>query len=313
MLRDPDAAAGFRAPVRPEEPYVRYDRPDAALAEAITGYHVYTTASTDERVDWFLPANADICVSLDAGPIAVTIRRRTCNALPDVALIGPTSQAFRAVTHGGTLIGIGLTAIGWSRLFRRPASDFRDRVTPLAEALSPALADELRRVLAATDRDAEVQQALDAFFTKHLRPLHPDTVQIRRLMALLVDERTEGLATLSDELGLPAHTLRRLTSRHFGFPPKLLLVRARFLRSFTGMILAGGELDYASIGPSYHDVSHFLRDAGAFLGTTPKRFMAGPTTFLRAVLSARSLALGAPTHALHAIAPEPLDAPGTAP
>jgi AraC-like DNA-binding protein len=313
MLRHPERVPrAASAADRSEEPYVRYDAPSAALADAITGYHVYTAANADKRVDWFLPAGADICVALDAGPIALSMRRRTYDPLPNVALLGPSSQAFRAVTHGGTLIGVGLTALGWSRLFRRPASEYRDRVAPLAEVLSPPLAEELRAMLAATDRDTLVKPTLDAFFQRHMGPPPADASQIRRLMQLIVDETVEGPATLALKLGVPAHTLRRLTTRYFGYPPKVLLVRARFLRSFTRMV-AGGELDYSAIAPIYYDASHFLRDARTFLGTTPKRFMAGPTGFLRAILHARAAALGAPTHALHTIGPAVLDAPGPAP
>ena len=137
------------------------------------------------------------------------------------------------------------------------------------------------------------------------------------MLDLFVDDRVDGLPALTASLGMPAHTLRRLSTRHFGFPPKLLLLRARFLRSFVRMVLAGDVLDYSLIASSYHDVSHFLRDAGSFLGTTPKRFMAQPTTFLQGALHARAAALGAPAQVLHAIPPEPiatpLDAYDTAP
>ena len=297
----------------PEGLAIRYDEPEASISDSITGYHVYTAETGDERVDWFLPGTANIRVALDAGPIALTIRRRTYAPLPEVTLFGPTSQAMRAVTRGGTMIGIGVSALGWSRLFPRGASDYRDRIVPLAEAASPNFADELLAMLAATDRAHGVKPALDAFFARRLEPPHPDSAQIRKLMALIVDDTVEGLATLTRELGLPAHTLRRLSTRHFGFPPKLLLLRARFLRSFTKMIHSGDALDYSQIESSYYDASHFLRDARAFLGTTPKRFMAQPTTFLQASLRARAAVLGTPTQALHTLQPQPLDALGRGP
>ena len=291
----------------PEGLSIRYDAPDAALAEAVTGYHVYAAATPEERVDWFLPGTADICVALDAPTIELTIRRRTYRPLPQVALIGPTSQAMRAITHGGALIGIGLTACAWSRLFARPASDYRDRVVPLAEAGSPEFARDLLRALEASDRDMGVKPALDAVLARHLGPPHSDAVQIRRLLDLIVDDAVDGLPALAEAMGLPAHTLRRLSARHFGFPPKLLLLRARFLRSFVRMVLAGDVLDYSLVAPCYYDVSHFLRDARAFLGTTPKRFVAQPTTFLQGSLHARAAALGAAAQVLHAIPPDPLD------
>lgn len=292
---------------------IRYDAPDPAIADAISGYHVYAVESGETREDWFLPGTANVRVSLDAEPVQLSIRRRTYRPLPEVALFGPTSQAMRAVTRGGTMIGFGITALGWSRLFARPASDYRDRIVPLAEATSPAFAAELHAVLAATDREHGVKPALDAFLLHHLGPPHPDAADIRRLMALVVDDAVHGLDDLTRQIALPEHTLRRMTARHFGFPPKILLRRARFLRSFTAMAKSGDPLDYSTIAPTYFDASHFLRDARAFLGTTPRRFMAGPTTFLQASLRARDAVLGAPSQALHAIAAEPLDAPALTP
>lgn len=297
---------------------IRYDAPAAGIADSITGYHVYAAASSEERVDWFLPGTANIRVALDSGPVDLTIRRRTYAPLPAVSLFGPTSQAMRAVTRGGTVIGIGVSALGWARLFPHPASDYRDRIVPLADALGPALATELGDTLAATDREHLVKPALDAFFARRLGPPHPDAPHIRQLIALILDERIDALASVAAEMGLPTHTLRRLASRHFGFPPKLLLLRARFLRSFTRMLRSGEILDYSTAGSSYFDASHFLRDARAFLGTTPRRFMTRPTTFLQASLRARDAVLGAPTQALHDVersrpSTPPLDAPGRAP
>lgn len=298
---------------------IRYDEPDGRIADSITGYHVYAADTADERVDWFLPGTANIRISLDAGPIALTIRRRTYSPMPAAVLFGPTSQAMRAVTHGGTMIGIGVSALGWARLFARAASDYRDRLVPLEDMLGETLVGELVETLAATDRDRLVKPALDAFFARKLGPPHADAPQIRRLMALILDERTDVLATVAAEMGLPTHTLRRLSARHFGFPPKLLLLRARFLRSFTQLLAAGDPFDYSKVASSYFDASHFLRDARAFLGTTPRRFMAQPTDFLRASLRARAAVLGAATQALHDVAgtphapTPPLDAPGAAP
>ncbi|HEX8445825.1 MAG TPA: helix-turn-helix domain-containing protein [Sphingomonas sp.] len=306
-------AVSPRACAMPPGLAIRYDRPADDIADSITGYHVYSAQGSAERVDWFLPGTANIRIALDAGVIAVTIRRRTYSPIPAVTLFGPTSQAMRAVTHGGTMIGIGVSALGWSRLFAKSASTYRDRIVPLAEAADAELADALFAALSATDRDHQVKAALDAFFRARLGPYHADAPLIRRLMGMIVDEPADPLAGIAAELNLPAHTLRRLSTRHFGFPPKLLLLRARFLRSLTRLLAAGEPLDYSKIAPSYFDASHFLRDARAFLGTTPKRFVAQPTIFLQASLRAREAVLGAPTQALHAIAPATLDAEHPAP
>ena len=70
------------------------------------------------------------------------------------------------------------------------------------------------------------------------------------------------------------------------------------------MYAAGGEADYSLRSHSYFDVSHFLRDADEFLGTTPRRFMARQTPYLRYLLRARTAVFGAPTQALVPIGAE---------
>ena len=286
---------------------IRYDRPSAALADFITGYHVYRSDTGKEtgQVDWFLPATANVRIAIDAGPIAVTIGRRTYDPLPAASLFGPTSQALKAVTHGGVMIGFGISALGWARLFRRSAADFRNRVVPLEDALGKVFTRDLAAALQGASNDAAIAPILDAMLLARLGPPHADAPQIRGLMEILAADGPTDIASVAARLDMSTHALRRLSVRHFGFPPKMLLLRARFLRSFVRLMMAGGDPDYASIDRSYFDASHFLRDATTFLGTTPRRFMALTKPFLEASLRARNAVLGSPTQVLHDIEKAP--------
>lgn len=300
----------------PEGMSIRYDQPAAAIADYITGYHVYASKgpAATGQVEWFLPGTANIRVALDAGPIAVRIARRTFGPLPPATLFGPTSSAMRTTTNGGTMIGIGISALGWARLFRAPAGRYRNQIVALDTVLGEERARALTAILAGSDRAGEVKPLLDTFFAGLLGPVHPDEPVVRRLMALIVDDETHDLATAARLLNVEPHRLRRLSVRHFGFPPKMLLVRARFLRSFLGMFRTGDHADYSTIAASYFDTSHFLRDANTFLGMTPRRFMAMATPFLDASVRTRAAVLGAATQALHDIdAPRPLDEADRAP
>ena len=126
-------------------------------------------------------------------------------------------------------------------------------------------------------------------------------IMSRLFRALIVDERVEELTEMAGEVGLTPQQLRQISLRHFGFPPKRLLRRARFLRSLLRMY-AAGEADYSLRSHSYFDVSHFLRDSEEFLGMTPRRFMAQQTPYLRHILKTRSAVFGAPAQALYPIA-----------
>jgi hypothetical protein len=289
---------------------LRYDQPDPAIAACITGYHVYRShgPAVMGQVDWFLPGTANVRVTLDAGPISVAIGNRVFDPTPQAALYGPTGHALRAVTNGGIMIGFGVSALGWARLFgpRPSAAAYRDRITPVADLLGAAVTADLVARLTASDRDAEVKPVLDAFLAEHLGPPRKNETEIRKLAMLIVEEDTIDLPHAAATIGISENALRRLAIHHFGFPPKLLLRRARFLRSLMALWDDGAPDDYSRIAASYFDTSHFLRDADQFLGMTPRRFMALNTPFLDASVRARAAVLGAPTQVLHR--PPPGDA-----
>ncbi|BCA60886.1 hypothetical protein HMP09_0120 [Sphingomonas sp. HMP9] len=285
---------------------IRYDRPAAALADYITGYHVYRSDTGGEgQVDWFLPATANVRIAIDAGPIAVSIGRRTYDPLPSASLFGPTNQALKAVTHGGVMIGFGISALGWARLFRRSAADFRNRIVPLEDVLGKAFTRDVVAALQGAPDDAAVAPILDALLLARLGRSHADAPQIRQLMEILATDGPTDITSVAAQLEMPTHALRRLAVRHFGFPPKMLLLRARFLRSFVRLMTDGGGADYTRIDRSYFDASHFLRDSATFLGMTPRRFMALTKPFLDASLRARNAVLGSPTQVLHDIETAP--------
>ncbi len=286
---------------------IRYDRPAAALADYITGYHVYRTTDATPQVDRFLPATANVRIALDAGPIAVSIGRRTYDPLPVASLFGPTSTALQATTRGGVMIGFGISALGWARLFRRPAGDFRNRIVPLEDVLGHGFTRRLVEALQDATSDAMIAPILDAMLIARLGEEHADAPRIRQLMAVIAEDGPTDIAAVAAQIGMHTHGLRRLSVRHFGFPPKMLLMRARFLRSFLRLMAAGDDAEYSAIDDSYFDASHFLRDSAMFLGTTPRRFMALTKPFLEASVRARQAVLGAPTQVLHDIATAPIE------
>ncbi|SFO26598.1 hypothetical protein [Sphingomonas sp. OK281] len=290
----PPAAFAMPAGMR-----MRYDLPDEALSDYLTGYAIYASDDPTPMLNWYLPAPAMISVLIDAGPLTVSVGNHRFGPLERASFYGPTSRAFRTETRGGIAVGIGLSALGWSRLTVRSAGDFHNRVVPLGVALGPDLSARLIEGLDALDDDALIKPLLDTVFARVFDVPHPREDLIRAFTALTVTDGVIEMKDVADRLDIPTHELRRMATRHFGMPPKLLLRRARFLRSFISLIRTDGMADYSKIDSSYFDASHFLRDAGTFLGTTPRRFIASDTVFLRASLRARAMVIGAPTQALH--------------
>lgn len=281
---------------------MRYDLPDVSLAEYVTGYAIYAADDRKPMVNWYLPAPAMLSITIDAGPIDVSIGNHRFGPLERASLYGPTSRAFRTVTTGGVAVGIGLSALGWARMIGRPAADYHNRIAPLSSILGPQVAERFTGGLDAVNDDAMIKLVLDSVLAPMFTKRHPHEDLIRAFTRLMVTDGVIEMKDVADQLDIPTHELRRMATRHFGMPPKLLLRRSRFLRSFIGLIRADGLSDYSGIDSSYFDASHFLRDASTFLGTTPRRFVSAETLYLKASLRARAAVIGAPTQALHGVA-----------
>lgn len=283
----------------PENTALRLERPDPRLTALVTDYHVLDSVENRPgKVDWMLPSWAAIRIFLGSSSIGVTLGNRTYDPVPVASLYGVTSRAMRVATQGGVTVGLTITPLGWARLFSQRADLLRDRITPLDTLMPPdrvaALVDRLR----ASDLGGEVRGILDEFLLEWTATPNPDEPLIARIMELVLDD---GLARLGESALLQDVTenrLRRVTNRYFGFAPKTLMLRSRFLRSFVRMMATRDKADYSQVAAVYHDRSHFLRDARRFLGMTPRAFMAMDTPYLDAAMRARRAVFGQPVSSL---------------
>ena len=284
----------------PPHTALRYEQPAPPLRRYLSSYLVLDTEPVDPPMmsEWMLPSWAQIWIIITRQPVTLKIRNRRYDAMPVAVLYGVTSRAMHATAVGGVSIGIDVSPLGWARLFRHSAETLRDRVTPLHELMRPALVEELVTTLSASDQARDVKDLLDAFFTRHLAPPHRDEPIIENVMRLICDDGVTNLDAAAADLGIAPHVLRRVSKRYFGFPPKTLMMRTRFLRAFVPIMMTRKRSDRHAVPDTYHDRSHFLRDARHFLGVTARQFTAVDTPYLDAALRARRLILGAATPAL---------------
>lgn len=305
-MRVKDFAGGTNLPGVPASAFamppgmrMRYDVPAPALANCVTGYAIYAADSRAPMFNWYLPAPPKIIVLLDAGPLSVRLRNRDVHVEDHACVWGPTAHAYRTTTHGGISVGIGLSAEGWSRLAARSARPFANQVVPLTQFTSANMRARLVDALEAVEDDADLAGVLDRMLPEILGPERPGADKLRALDRLVLSDGVIGVEDMAERMGLDPQALRRLAADHCGVPVKALLTRARFVRSFVRWLMAGEPASYQGIDSSYHDVSHFLRDAGKYLGTTPRRFARLEIPYLRASLRARAAVIGPPAHALH--------------
>ena len=139
---------------------------------------------------------------------------------------------------------------------------------------------------------------LDEVLRAALRRPTSDEPKVAALEAALVDPSIRSVAELTDALDMPLRNLQRLADRAFGFSPRLLLRRARFLRSLHAIRASGRRTGSLAIDPAYTDYSHFIRDAHDFLGMSPQAFLDRDMPLLKASLNLRERIIGTPAQAL---------------
>lgn len=277
---------------------IDYWRPDARLARLVSGYHRYAVRLEAGGLhdDVLFPGWANLRFHLRGDRWTVTIGSRMIAVPARAVLFGPTSRAIYSRSDAGIVVGAGLTPRGWRRLGAVPAEHVADRVVPLAEVVADA--DRMLADLAGAERDGTVSATFDRWLATLLAVPAPDETRVEALHALLMNEEGLTVQDLADRLALTQRQLANVARRSFGFPPKLLLRRARFLRS----LLRLGERHTVAartvLDPSYADYSHFLRDSRAFIGMAPHAFLALPKPLMQASMIARQRTLGAPAQAL---------------
>lgn len=284
----------------PAHTAVRYERPDPALERMIADYHMFDSEefAVNRAIEWMLPNAPSIRIILAERPIRLNLAERYFDPLPTACFFGPTSRAMKIEVSGGLTIGATLTPIGMARLLRTSAVELRDNILPLDQVLGSELAGRLVISLRDHDRGHRVKAILDDFFLPLMDKPHRDEPALTRIMAALQDDNVSNLSEVAEQIGIPGHRLLRLCQRHFGFPPKTLLMRARLLRSILALKLNDSPVGYGGIDPAYCDDSHFVRDAHRFLGMTPRQFLQLETPYLNASMRARAMVFGVNVAAL---------------
>ena len=103
----------------------------------------------------------------------------------------------------------------------------------------------------------------------------------------------------AETVGVSERTLNRICLRAFGFPPKRLLRRQRFLRTLDRV---RDRLDMPLselLQDGYYEQAHFIREFRAFVGSTPSDDFHSPRDVLRRAAVARLRVVGATMQGVH--------------
>ncbi|MBL8556076.1 MAG: AraC family transcriptional regulator [Phenylobacterium sp.] len=207
-------------------------------------------------------------------------------------LFGPTDRTGRIVTGGGKTVGFGLTPGGWARLIGSEASQLANRVVDAEDRIGL----DVRGLQAALVADGDDDAAGVARFDRALLDLlarRPPTEPHVLAVDHALRHQPRDVPTFAAMAAVSERHLHRLCLRAFGFPPKRLLRRQRFLYTL-GVIRVTPDPTFGElIDLEYHDQSHFNRDFRDFMGMTASEYAATPRALMQAAAAAQ-VAMGIP-------------------
>lgn len=282
---------------------IRFFQPHQSLSSYVSTYYLTAVdAVAGERVtDHLHPEWANLRFMRGVLPLA-SIGAGPLQKVHPFSVTGPTSRACQFAAGPMRAWGIGLLPLGWSRFVKASADLYADRFVngdedPAFDQLA-ALAPALNRDNAHTEHEVS---AIDEHLTALLSDPADDEEQRRIGIAhkALLDSEVSTVAQFSDLISMSPRTAERLSRRAFGFAPKLLLRRQRFLRSLSQFMLDPSMRWINTLDSHYHDQAHFSRDFSRFMGMSAREYARLDHPIMRAAAFARMAAAGAAMQALH--------------
>ncbi len=235
-----------------------------------------------------------------------------CGGAPDAAIgttrvsgahfigTGPSSLACQFSIPPVQMWGVGILPLGWARFFNVDAGSCANMVCDGAE--HPAfrhfagLADTLCNPGIGPD---EQLAAITDAMAKAMRPTRDDA-RVHRVHNELVNGDFFSVHDLADACAMSIRTLERMCARYFGFSPKLLMRRQRFMRSLTTYMLHRGSRWTESMDAHYHDQAQFTREFREFMTMNPSDYAALDHPILASFMEARARVWGSAAQTLDA-------------
>jgi AraC-like DNA-binding protein len=216
---------------------------------------------------------------------------------PQANVTGPTGKASRIFCKSMTLAGIGILPLGWYRLVKAPADRWANRVGDLDHPEFARFRDIWERLKGLSDPE-EMAALFDGMLLSAITRPDPLERDIENIHEALADPGISSVADFAKATAIAQQRLERLCRRVFGFPPKRLLRRQRFLRTL-GSVMLDPDLKWtAALDDQYFDQAHFNRDFQEFMGMSPRQYLAMPRPISIAATMARAAQVGHPLQAL---------------
>ncbi len=272
---------------------VRFCPPPSELRRYFTTFYLAEWVAPGDRLeDVLLPEWANLrflsgsCA--DATPRTLPPLMQSC-----FPVTGPSSEAMHFSLGSARMWGIGLLPLGWAKFVDVPACEYANRVVDGAS--DPAFASfvPLASTLfgAVPDEEAELAR-ITRHFMDRLDVAVADEARITAIHTAIVDPDVGAVSDIAEHAGVSQRTIERICKRTFGFSPKILLRRQRFMRSLSHFMSDPSLKWIGAIDGHYHDQAQFVRDFRQFMGMSPRQYAAMDKPLIGAVMSARARFFG---------------------
>lgn len=274
---------------------VHFFQPSPALQSYFTAFYLTEVdAPPGVLVDDYLhPEWAALRFTEGLPPLASVGAGPLVRQWPFVAN-GPTSKAIHFGCGKVRIWGIGLQPAGWAKFVPDAASTLANVTVDGSTHPAFAAFAPLHGRIFDGHCDAAAEAArIDAYLLSMTDFPVPAEAAIARVHRAVLDPQVASVAQLVERTELALHSLERLTRRYFGFTPKLLLRRQRFLRSLAHYMLDPSLNWIGAIDGQYHDQAQFVRDFKAFMGLSPRQYAGLPHPILHPIMRQRMADAGA--------------------
>jgi AraC-like DNA-binding protein len=286
---------------------ITFYKPAEPLQPYLSAYYFADLAAGDPVEDRLHPEWGNVRFALSGFWTFRTARSSgdSSEGLP-ARLYGPTSHATDVVGYPPTrTANAGILPLGWARLIGMPAHRYADRIVPLAEAFGTEESNGLFAALQAAPDDTVSCAVLNDFFLRRLENSPQPAPLLAQAHALLVDPGITTAQAFAERLGVSSRQMARLSLDMFGFAPKLLLRRQRFLRTLQRLRSNPDDSWSRQLDDAYYDQSHFVRDFHDFMGRSPTEYFADKRVLLDPAASLRREAIGETLQGLHPASRKP--------